>query len=44
MSEGHDVSAWGGDGEATGDRGKVLSLTSSGIMTDTTSKATERKP
>lgn len=32
------MSAWGGGGEATGDRGKVLSLTSNGIMTDDTSK------
>lgn len=35
------MSAWAGGGVATGDHGKVLSLTSNGIMTDTTSKATE---
>lgn len=44
MSEGHGVSAWGGGGEATGDRGKVLSLTSNGIMTDDTSKQQKENP
>lgn len=38
------MSAWGGGGEATGDRGKVLSLTSNGIMTDDTSKQQKENP